>query len=364
MPERENRTRLNGRTSLVIGMSIYRIQSNTLKNLEYLNSFAFMNPLVDVYVFDKSAQVSVKSLSSNFHFQQIPVEDLCQTMCRIELESYQHILWVNDDDEFSFKNIQEIESLGESEVGFPNFRIKLLDHFETTQWDNLFESTNQSQAYLAYLDLAVPVFFSAIPSSTFKLWKKYVSTSPIRFSHLDTQLSILLSITNGKKILDNYNYYYDASNWTRENVLGSLGNHLLQAGLAPEIMYFQNFLRKIENLAFFKFLETRQNVNIEPEFFSCLLNEFRGLGNGKKNWIWKNLAPKSLQRVRVLSSYPSASKEFYKGKPTVFIDTIIGVTPFHSIADAQIFLADPNIANLLLVPQEQIDFWRGNLESK
>ena len=346
---------------IVIGMSIYKNQKNTRRNLEYLKIVAKENPTCAVFIFDKTENLTFSPTSSNIFYQKIPIESLYETMCRIRLDIGQHIIWVNDDDDFHFEEFNNIRELGVSEVGFPQLFLKLEGDFELLNLERLVLASDQYEGYRAYWELAAPLFFSVIPELTFRNWQKYVRSSAVKFSHLDTQMSLLLSLAKSKREIKSYTYRYNASNWLGENILESALNHLKQSNLAPEIMHYQNFLRKIEDISFLKYLERNTGQLFELEVYNQLLRQFRGFGGGKRNWVLANLTTVRLRRKKILGRFPISSQVFFLGIPIAYCDSIVGAKPFKSLSDVSEFLNMPGASNVLQIPQGQLDFWKENI---
>ncbi len=346
---------------IIIGMSIYREQKNTQRNLEYLTVVAKENSTCAVFIFDKTENLTFSPTSSNIFYQKIPIESLYETMCRVHLDIGQHIIWVNDDDEFHFEEFNSIMELGVSEVGFPQLCLKLGGDFELLNLEGLVLASSQNEGYRMYWELAAPLFFSVIPEFTFSNWQKYVRSSLVKFSHLDTQLSLSLSLSKSKKEIRSYIYRYNASNWLGENILESALNHLKQSKLAPEIMHYQNFLRKIEDISFLRYLERNTDQLFELGVYKQLLRQFQGFGGGKRNWVLVNLTPVRLRRKKILARLPVSSQVFFLGIPIAFCDSIVGAKPFKSLSDISEFLNMPNISNVLQIPQGQLDFWKENI---
>ncbi len=349
------------KSEIIIGMSIYKIQENTQRNLEYLTIVAEENPTCAVFVFDKTKNLMFSPTSSNIFYQKVPIESLYETMCRIHLDIGQHIIWVNDDDQFHFEEFDGIRELSVSEVGLPQLYLKSRGGFELLNLEGLVLASSQCEGYKVYWELAAPLFFSVIPEFIFRDWQKYVRSSPVIFSHLDTQLSLILSLAKSKKQIEKYVYQYDASNWLGENILESLLNHLKQVNLAPEIMHYQGFLRKIEDISFLKYLERNTGQVFECEVYNQLLWQFQGLGEGKRNWILANLTPTRLRRKKILACLPNSSQIFFSGIPKEFCDRIVGTKPFKSLSDISEFLNMPGASSVLQIPQDQLDFWKENI---
>ncbi len=356
-------------TKVRIGMSIVSIRSNTLKNLNYLYDFAELNPEIEIDIFNKTGKpFEDLRAKSNFRVHITDLENLYQTMSRLELESVSHVLWLNDDDAFSLPSNESLKLLSNHSVAFPEMSILTSEKITKIDWRPIFASTSKRDAFKNYWNTASPLFFCITPVEVFRVWISYFKDMELHLPHLDTQLNVLLAIQEDRLMLPNFTYTYGAENWESPEKLVESSLRFSRAfRRRDDFIYCMEIIRNIDNVCVLSAYSTACDIPIPKDLMREVLLQFSPMQNGRPSRIFfkmiiRNLLPIFfLRRLILYRMKDAARKSFILGLPKESLDFFLGSRILRSPHDLLAELEKENMADILMVPESMIRSWKFHL---
>ena len=348
-------------------MSILTERPRTLENLRYLYEFSKHNLLFDFVIFNKSElDLGEFSESPNFSIQNVPPESLYFTMTRLSLDENTHILWLNDDDEFSLPTSLSLQTLGENTVVYPEMIIHTTSRDMKISWDLITTKERDVDRFLGYWNVAAPLFFCIIPRKVFGIWAEYIRSLPIHLPHLDTQLNLLVSIQQHSFFTPEFKYTYGAENWESEEKLwkSSLkyAHHL---GKDDDFVHCMRMIRNIDNLCLLIAYSNVDDVKVSNTLIRAVLRQFGPLQNGKRAWIVRNLFPLGFRRRYLFSKIEDLDfLKFIEKLPLVFQDFFLGAKLLKRPEDLLFIISTNSAGSVLQVPDAMISHWKRCLSDK
>lgn len=351
--------------TIQVGMSIIEKRFKTDANIHYLHLWSKTHLDARVTIFNKTgAPICEIENSKNFEIIEVKVESLYETICRLQIDDYSHVLWLNDDDEFHLPGQESIENLGSDEVGLPDLVLSTSDSKIKIDWDPLLWARDDCEGYLRYWEIAAPLFFSITPASEFKTWVSYLKSCPIFLPHLDTQLNVLLATHNSKRLVMGFSYVYGAENWdSHQSLMESSRRHSMGLGKKAEFVYVMEFVRNIENIAILCLREKTSTFQYSDSLYKALLRQFSPLQNGRRSWILRNLSPSLLRRpILLLRIKDSAKRQFVHSLPRKIGNFVLGAYSIKNRNQLLELLDLPRLSEFLDLPQESIQYWKNCIQ--
>jgi hypothetical protein len=341
-------------------MSILSERPRTLDNLRYLHKFSKQNSLFDFVIFNKSElDLAEFSNSPNFSIQSVPTESLYFTMTRLSLEGTTHILWLNDDDEFSLPTSLSLQSLGANAVVYPVMTIHTTSRDMKISWDLIARGERDVDRFLGYWNIAAPLFFCIIPRKVFGIWIEYIRSLPIHLPHLDTQLNLLVSIQPNSYFSSDFKYTYGAENWeSKEQLWKSSVKYANQFGKGEDFVHCMKMIRNIDNLCLLVAYSNVDDMRVSDALIRAVLRQFSPLQNGKRSWIVRNFYPLTLRRRYLLSKIDDMDfYRFIESLPLLYRDFFLGSKLLKRPQDLLSVLSAEAAGAALQVPDGLISHW-------
>jgi hypothetical protein len=350
-----------------VGMSILSKRPRTLDNLRYLYEFSKQESLFDFVIYNKSElDLREFSESPNFSIQKVPFESLYLTMTRLSLDGNTHTLWLNDDDEFSLPTSLSLLALGENTVIYPEMTLHTTARDIKISWDLIAKGERDVERFLAYWNIAAPLFFCIIPKRIFEIWIGYIRSLPIHLPHLDTQLNLLVSIQPQLFFSTEFKYTYGAENWeSEEQLLKSSLMHAEQFGKDVDFVFCMKIIRNIDNLCLLMAYSDVSDVDVSPELVRAVLRQFGPMQNGKRAWVVRNLFPLRFRRRYLFSKIEDLDfQKFLVKLPLAFQDFFLGAKLLKRPEDLLLIISNNSAGSVLQVPDEMIHHWKRCLTGK
>ncbi len=348
-------------------MSILSQRPRTLSNLRYLHEFAKENPLFDIVIFNKSElDLREFSESPNFSIRKVPMESLYLTMTRLSLEGNTHVLWLNDDDEFSLPSSLSVHALGRNTILYPDMTIRTTAMDSKVSWNTIAKAESDVDRFLAYWNIAAPLFFCIVPKSIFGVWIEYIRGLPIHLPHLDTQLNLLVSIQREVSFSSEFKYVYGAENWeSKEQLWKSSLMYANQLGKNSDFIFCMNVIRNIDNLCLLIAYSKSIDVNVSSRLIQAVLRQFGPLQNGKRAWVIRNVFGLKTRRRYLLSKIDDPEFRRFVGElPVEFLDFFIGAELLKKPKHLLSIITRNSAGGVLQVPEAMISHWRRCLTEK
>ena len=356
---------------VAVGMSVVSIRPKTMQNLDYLFEFSRTNIDFEIQVFNKSGvPLGNFPKTSNFSIQPVNYESLYQTMARLDLEGFSHVLWLNDDDSFTLPSEADLSVLDYNSVVYPEMSICTSTRELAVDWRPIFQSRSRTEAFENYWATASPLFFCMLPVNLFRVWIDYIEKMEIHLPHLDTQFNLLAVIQEDRHMLSNFSYSYGAENWeTSEKIIESSNRYSRELGKGDDFFYCMELIRNIDNVCILGHYASAFEIDISESLLRAVLLRFGPLQNGRASrvifkMIVRNLFPMFLRRQLVLFRITDFNrKAFYSSLPLELIDFFLGSKVLRTPGELLEELSKEKIVECLMVPESMIANWRVNLIS-
>jgi hypothetical protein len=356
---------------VVVGMSILSIRPRTMHNLNYLFEFSKTNVGFEVRVFNKSGvPLGNFPKTSNFSIQPVIYENLYQTMSRLDLVRFSHILWLNDDDSFTLPSTNDLSVLDYNSVVYPEMSICTSTRELEVDWRPIFQSRSRTEAFENYWTTASPLFFCMLPVNLFRVWIDYIEKMEIYLPHLDTQFNLLAVIQEDRRMLPNFSYSYGAENWeTPEKLIESANRFSRELQKSDDFIYCMELIRNIDNVCILGHYASAFDIHISASLLRAVLLRFGPLQNGRASMIIlkvivRNLFPMFLRRKLLLFRITDLNrKAFYSGLPSELIDFFLGSKVLRTPEELLEELSREKMAEYLMISESMVNIWRINLTS-
>lgn len=356
---------------VLVGMSVLSVRSATMQNLNYLFEFSKLNANFKVQIFNKSGSALGNFPNTlNFNIQPVVYEDLYETMARLDLKEFSHVVWLNDDDIFTLPSDVDLTYLEYDSVAYPTMSIRTSTKELKIDWQPIFHSKSETEAFKNYWRTASPLFFCILPVRLFRIWIDYVKKMEIHLPHLDTQMNILAALQKNRKMLPNFTYAYGAENWeTPEKLEASSIGFSRAFNKSDDFIYCMELIRNIDNVCILSAYSTAFKVSIPESLLRVVLLQFSPLQNGRASRvifksIVRNLLPVYLRRQILLFMMVDRNRKgFYLRLPIELLDFFLGSRILKTPNDLLEELSRENIAEFLMVPDSMLAIWRQYLTS-
>jgi hypothetical protein len=344
---------------LVIGMSVLEIRDNTMKNMRYLQKLAEENSAIEIIVFNKTQIDLIGEVTfNNLQVIETPKESLYETMAKLSVKDDSHIIWLNDDDEFCLSVFDDFLSACSTTTLLPKLRMVTTGGEELVDWRTFVSAAKPHHRYNAYWGIAAPLIFSFIPGRLFNTWISYINDLPVHLPHLDTQLNVLVCLSNKVEIARGYTYVYDARNWeSSEKQILNAERHAKFLGLDESSVGAFAFARRIDDVAIVKYAQNKGLTNTN-KLEKRLLSQFTPIQGAGKNFLLRNFGTRAMRRRHIQEiPTPSFQNEFIVNIPRRLQEIFTGVQTLRSARNLASALSEPGVAKSMRLPQELIDFW-------